>query len=212
MIAEGKHRELLRVIYDLLLTVIRHPNTKMQLSRLVKLRTEEYGQENWLKRLLVSFADQESIVEKLWSTAVDFIEAYRNEEDHHINGEIERQLIRLANQLCYGPPVKLPMLEELKPLIAGLVADFDLRTWIEKNKPLAGTVDEQIRKAAIWVISRHYHRFGQLIRENLKKLDDAALTAQIQEKVGSDLQYIRLNGAIVGGLAGMLIYLLQSLT
>ena len=44
-----------------------------------------------------------------------------------------------------------------------------------------------------------------LITENLLKLNDQELVMQIKEKVGDDLQYIRLNGAVVGGLVGILI-------
>ena len=39
----------------------------------------------------------------------------------------------------------------------------------------------------------------------LIKLDNEELVAQIEGKVGSDLQYIRLNGAVVGGLVGIII-------
>jgi uncharacterized membrane-anchored protein YjiN (DUF445 family) len=44
-----------------------------------------------------------------------------------------------------------------------------------------------------------------MVRTSLEKLSDLDLVSQIEEKVGSDLQYIRLNGAIVGGLAGAIL-------
>ena len=44
-----------------------------------------------------------------------------------------------------------------------------------------------------------------MVRNSLIKLDNAELVEQIEGKVGSDLQYIRLNGAVVGGLVGILI-------
>ena len=47
------------------------------------------------------------------------------------------------------------------------------------------------------------------VRSSLSKLDDVGLVSQIEEKVGSDLQFIRLNGAVVGGMAGILISLVK---
>jgi uncharacterized membrane-anchored protein YjiN (DUF445 family) len=44
-----------------------------------------------------------------------------------------------------------------------------------------------------------------MVRGSLEKLSDLDLVSQIEEKVGTDLQYIRLNGAIVGGLVGAIL-------
>ena len=44
-----------------------------------------------------------------------------------------------------------------------------------------------------------------MVAGSLSKLSDDDLVAQIEEKVGADLQYIRLNGALVGGAVGMII-------
>ena len=38
-----------------------------------------------------------------------------------------------------------------------------------------------------------------------QKISDRELVAQIEDRIGDDLQYIRLNGAIVGGAVGALI-------
>jgi len=49
------------------------------------------------------------------------------------------------------------------------------------------------------------------VREHLEALQTDALVAQIEERVGADLQFIRLNGAVVGGLVGLAIALAHSL-
>lgn len=41
--------------------------------------------------------------------------------------------------------------------------------------------------------------------ENLEALETGQLVEQIEARVGNDLQYIRLNGAVVGGIVGMLL-------
>lgn len=45
----------------------------------------------------------------------------------------------------------------------------------------------------------------------LTKLDDKQISSLIEEKVGDDLQFIRINGTIVGGLIGLSIYSLTHL-
>jgi uncharacterized membrane-anchored protein YjiN (DUF445 family) len=44
---------------------------------------------------------------------------------------------------------------------------------------------------------------------SMMKLNNKKLVEQIEEKVGSDLQYIRLNGAVVGGIVGIIIAVLN---
>jgi uncharacterized membrane-anchored protein YjiN (DUF445 family) len=38
-----------------------------------------------------------------------------------------------------------------------------------------------------------------MVRSSMMKLNNKELVEQIEDKVGNDLQYIRLNGAVVGG-------------
>jgi len=79
------------------------------------------------------------------------------------------------------------------------------------NPQAVATADGWV-KARIGEIVESYHsEIGRLVRDNLDRLDDEAMVRQIEEKVGGDLQYIRLNGAIVGGSVGALIYLLKHL-
>ena len=69
--------------------------------------------------------------------------------------------------------------------------------------------DQWIQTTAQDLLQRHRDQIGLTVRENLEALDTATLVAQIEARVGSDLQFIRLNGAIVGGLIGVLLALLQ---
>jgi uncharacterized membrane-anchored protein YjiN (DUF445 family) len=48
-----------------------------------------------------------------------------------------------------------------------------------------------------------------MVRTSLGKLDDKGMMEQIKDKVGDDLQYIRLNGAVVGGLVGLVIAMVR---
>lgn len=85
---------------------------------------------------------------------------------------------------------------------------------------MVGTIDdlkadpEYRNKLDIWIstsilflVDRHHAMIGDMVRTSLSpaKISNDELVAQIEEKVGDDLQYIRLNGALVGGLVGAII-------
>lgn len=72
---------------------------------------------------------------------------------------------------------------------------------------LLATIDDWIKTTVSQLVNKHHHEVGNMVRESLLKLDDQEMMQQIKEKVGDDLQYIRLNGAVVGGLVGILIAL-----
>ncbi|GAB4362550.1 MAG: DUF445 domain-containing protein [Deltaproteobacteria bacterium] len=63
-------------------------------------------------------------------------------------------------------------------------------------------LDDWVRETAMEIVRKRHAAIGEMVRGSLGKLGDVELAAQIEEKVGRDLQYIRLNGAVVGGLAG----------
>lgn len=72
-------------------------------------------------------------------------------------------------------------------------------------------MDQWMKGTVAMLINKYHHEIGNMVRSSLLKLDDKGLVAQIKEKVGDDLQYIRLNGALVGGLVGIFIALFKIL-
>lgn len=77
------------------------------------------------------------------------------------------------------------------------------------NDPaLMAKVDAWIVQAAISVIERYQNEVGELIATTVKRWDPQATSRRIELAIGRDLQFIRINGTLVGGLAGMLLYLL----
>jgi uncharacterized membrane-anchored protein YjiN (DUF445 family) len=72
-------------------------------------------------------------------------------------------------------------------------------------------VDRWVTDFALELMEKRHEMIGQMVRGSLEKLSDLDLVGQIEEKVGQDLQYIRLNGAIVGGLAGAVLAIMKLL-
>lgn len=67
--------------------------------------------------------------------------------------------------------------------------------------------DRWVQTTADDLVRRHHHEIGRTVREHLRGLDPRELVRQVEERVGADLQFIRLNGAVVGGLIGLSIAL-----
>ena len=61
------------------------------------------------------------------------------------------------------------------------------------------------------LLRRHHHQIGRTVRDYLDNLKDEELVERIEARVGADLQFIRLNGAVIGGLVGVLLALLHAL-
>jgi uncharacterized membrane-anchored protein YjiN (DUF445 family) len=51
----------------------------------------------------------------------------------------------------------------------------------------------------------------KLVSETIRGWDARTVTARLEAAVGRDLQYIRINGTLVGGLVGVAIHALDSL-
>lgn len=82
---------------------------------------------------------------------------------------------------------------------------------IKSDPALMAKIDQWIVDAAISVIERYQNEVGELIATTVKRWDPIATSRRIELAIGRDLQFIRINGTLVGGLAGMLLYLLGGL-
>jgi uncharacterized membrane-anchored protein YjiN (DUF445 family) len=71
---------------------------------------------------------------------------------------------------------------------------------------LATKVDVWVTDAAAYVVRRYRHEIAGVITETVERWDPTETTEKIELQVGRDLQYIRINGTVVGALAGLAIY------
>ena len=71
---------------------------------------------------------------------------------------------------------------------------------------LARKVDGWVESAARHVVESSRHEIADLITSTVEKWDPDEASRRIELAVGRDLQFIRINGTLVGGLAGLVIY------
>jgi uncharacterized membrane-anchored protein YjiN (DUF445 family) len=71
---------------------------------------------------------------------------------------------------------------------------------------LQAKVDDWVRRAAGYVVDHYRGEVSEIISSTVAKWDGKATSERLELQVGRDLQFIRINGTIVGGLAGLMIY------
>jgi uncharacterized membrane-anchored protein YjiN (DUF445 family) len=69
-------------------------------------------------------------------------------------------------------------------------------------------VNRFARRTAVGVTSRYGGQIVQLVSETVRRWDARTVTDRIENAVGRDLQFIRINGTLVGGLVGLAIHAL----
>ncbi|MBP5867567.1 DUF445 domain-containing protein [Streptomyces scabiei] len=67
-------------------------------------------------------------------------------------------------------------------------------------------LDKWIEGAAVHVVTTYRAEITSLITETVASWDAEHTTRKIEANIGRDLQFIRINGTVVGSLAGLLIY------
>jgi uncharacterized membrane-anchored protein YjiN (DUF445 family) len=76
---------------------------------------------------------------------------------------------------------------------------------------LRGKVDTWVEDAAGYVVRNYSTEITTLITDTVARWDAHETSRKIELQVGRDLQFIRINGTVVGGLAGLVIYTLSQL-
>lgn len=140
--------------------------------------------------------------------ALEQVEQFRNAlvESLEAGPLVGEALTQLRNQLSAD-------LEQPGSYLSELV-DRKLRAGVIDLLQAAGrraAFDHWVRTTAQDLLRRHHHQVGLTVRESLEALDTDTLVTRIEDRVGADLQFIRLNGAVVGGLIGVLLALAHML-
>jgi uncharacterized membrane-anchored protein YjiN (DUF445 family) len=91
----------------------------------------------------------------------------------------------------------------LEPLERGLVT---LGESLVANESLLAELDRFLAAQVSAMLEDHRHEVGELIADTVRTWPPEMAAERLELAVGRDLQFIRLNGTLVGGLAGLVIY------
>ena len=75
-----------------------------------------------------------------------------------------------------------------------------------QDRGLRERLNNWMRDMLVEAVESHQRDVGRLIADTVREWDTETVTRRIERQVGEDLQYIRINGTLIGGLIGLAIY------
>jgi uncharacterized membrane-anchored protein YjiN (DUF445 family) len=93
-------------------------------------------------------------------------------------------------------------------VMAGKLGDLarQLGATLESDARLKSIINRFARRAAVGATASYGDSIVKLVSETVRGWDTEMLTNRVEVTVGRDLQYIRINGTLVGGLVGLVIH------
>ncbi|MFV0533063.1 MAG: DUF445 domain-containing protein [Cumulibacter sp.] len=77
---------------------------------------------------------------------------------------------------------------------------------LQTDEALRAKVNGWIERAVLYVVEQYKDDIADLISGTVARWDTKETSRKIETLVGRDLQFIRINGTVIGALAGLLIY------
>ncbi len=151
----------------------------------------------------------------------ELVERLQNDPDLIARGEA------LKEELLGQPELRrwaATVWEEAKATLAEQAADPGsplrrrLETTVEQlaarladDPALQAKIDGGLAKFAGYVLDEYADTLAEIIRSTVERWDPGVVTGQLEVLLGRDLQFIRINGTVVGGLVGLLLHILSQL-
>ena len=77
---------------------------------------------------------------------------------------------------------------------------------LAEDHALQAKVDRGLARLAAYVLEEYDDAIGEVISSTVERWDPGVVTGQLELLLGRDLQFIRINGTVVGGLIGILLH------
>jgi len=123
-----------------------------------------------------------------------------------INHPVAQELVRMSWR-----DLKLTLLEQSVTSSSSLrrsivVAVERFADVIEDNNEWYEKIENWMTAVVVALVSRYRHVIGEFVTQVVNSWDTQMTTRKIELQFGRDLQFIRINGTIVGGLVGLIIH------
>lgn len=92
---------------------------------------------------------------------------------------------------------------KLKALLVNKIED------LKENDNFKEEFNKLVRRFVINMVNKKHSEIGKVVEESLNKFDSDEIINLAYDRFGDDLQIIRINGSLVGGLVGIIIFLIS---
>src|SRR3954451_16357298 len=82
---------------------------------------------------------------------------------------------------------------------------------LEKDARIRGAINQFARRATVGLAASYGSSIVKLVSETVRSWDARTVTNRLEAAVGRDLQYIRINGTLVGGMVGLVLHVVDTL-
>jgi len=82
---------------------------------------------------------------------------------------------------------------------------------LQQDAMLRATINRFVRRTAVGIAADYGDGIVRLVSETVRGWDARTITRRLENAVGRDLQYIRVNGTLVGGMVGLLLHMIDVL-
>ncbi len=97
--------------------------------------------------------------------------------------------------------------DETSPLAQGLTREIGaLGVRLSGDDELAAELDDWLKQLLLHVVDNYRDPLSEIVSETIDSWDATATSRRIELNIGTDLQFIRVNGTLVGGLVGLVLY------
>jgi len=127
--------------------------------------------------------------------------AGKKEVQDYINGIWDEIKLSITNDLNKGDE------SSIKNNIAGLIQAFG--NGLKEDAVMKDKINNFIKNDLLSVLLNNKKVIGDLISSTVKSWDGKEVSEKLELEIGKDLQYIRINGTLVGGLIGLVIYAVE---
>ena len=93
---------------------------------------------------------------------------------------------------------------ELRQRLGGAVAGAGQR--LAEDPALAAKAEELLENAIGYVADHFHDEVGDLVSGTIARWDAEETSAKLELLLGPDLQFIRINGTVVGAMVGLVIH------
>lgn len=93
---------------------------------------------------------------------------------------------------------------ELRRRITDVLVDFGHK--LEEDSTLQFKIDVWVMNVAEYLVRTYRHDLANVVAETVQRWDAREAAEKIELQIGKDLQFIRINGTVIGAIAGLGIY------
>ncbi|WP_428230031.1 DUF445 domain-containing protein [Flavobacterium sp.] len=160
----------------------------------IRLKIDEY-----INDFLDKIKNSEEMRVKINTVILGFVG--KKEVQDYINGIWDEIKLSISNDLHKGDE------SSIKKSISGLIQSFG--QGIREDVVMIDKINNFIKNDLLSILLNNKKVIGDLISSTVKSWDGKEVSEKLELEIGKDLQYIRINGTLVGGLIGLVIYAVE---